>query len=78
MPHTTEIPCRFLIFKSKYYADTPLLHDLSKRWLEELRDDIEEPLQAVFHFNNLVRLRILFFRWCIAYGSFSSEENDQE
>ncbi|KAJ4757396.1 hypothetical protein LUZ62_067771 [Rhynchospora pubera] len=36
----------------EYIPDTPLLHGLFKRWLEELEGDVEEPLQAVFHFKN--------------------------
>ncbi|KAJ4798267.1 hypothetical protein LUZ62_049513 [Rhynchospora pubera] len=36
----------------QYIPDTPLLHGLFKRWLEELKGDVEEPLQAVFHFKN--------------------------
>lgn len=38
----------------KYYVDTPVLHGLFKIWLEELKSDIEEPLQAIFHFKNAI------------------------
>jgi hypothetical protein len=32
------------------YAESQVLHGLVKRWLEELRDDKEETLQAVLVF----------------------------
>ncbi|KAJ3708848.1 hypothetical protein LUZ61_012553 [Rhynchospora tenuis] len=38
----------------QYIPDTPVLHGLFKRWLEELKGDVEEPLQAVFYFKNAI------------------------
>ncbi|XP_078169358.1 uncharacterized protein LOC144563774 isoform X2 [Carex rostrata] len=38
----------------QYTPDTPVLHGLFKIWLEELMRDIEEPLQAIFHFKNAI------------------------
>lgn len=36
-------------------ADVKVLHGLVNRWLQDLKDDVEEPLQARFNFkNNLV------------------------
>ncbi|XP_058102679.1 uncharacterized protein LOC131246500 isoform X4 [Magnolia sinica] len=35
-----------------YYPDTRVLAGLVKRWLQELKDEIEEPLQAFFLFKN--------------------------
>ncbi|KAB2633061.1 hypothetical protein D8674_029308 [Pyrus ussuriensis x Pyrus communis] len=38
-----------------YLPDVKVLHGLVNRWLQDLKDDIEEPLQARFNFkNNLV------------------------
>nr|XP_017188873.1 uncharacterized protein LOC103438757 isoform X1 [Malus domestica] len=38
-----------------YLPDVKVLHGLVNRWLQDLKDDVEEPLQARFNFkNNLV------------------------
>lgn len=40
---------------NKIIADANILHVLVKRWLQDLKDDMEEPLQARFIFKrNLV------------------------
>nr|CAD1833891.1 unnamed protein product [Ananas comosus var. bracteatus] len=36
----------------RYIPDSSVLNSLVKRWLEELKNDAEEPLQAVFLFKN--------------------------
>lgn len=40
---------------SEEFADPRVLHGLVNRWLQDLKDDIEEPMQARFNFKqNLV------------------------
>ena len=41
-----------LALTSDNFADSRVFHILVKRWLQELKDDMEEPLQARFIFKS--------------------------